>query len=215
MQHNQSLVRTQRAAPHSSALSIKMKRAPSLYVITGKSTLAKTILYYKIGLVVLVLCVCAFLVTILENKIFLFLNQIFTISAVNLIVCFNRNPTLKIHPLSGKISYIYGLRSRFINSGNLKSLSLENDIVFQTKKDKRIIIRLKEFPNIDIQKLKDNFQAIFIEKKPVKDVFLSNPVDGFKVVNKTILETKNPWPQVLLIFSCVAVVLYLLHMILN
>ncbi len=90
-----------------------------------------------------------------------------------------------------------------------------NDIIIQTKSDKRIKIRLEEFPNIDIQKLKNNFQAIFIENKAIKDVFLSNPVDGFHVANKTILETPNPWPQVLFIFSCVAMVVYLFYLMLN
>jgi hypothetical protein len=60
-----------------------------------------------------------------------------------------------------------------------------------------------------------NSQAIFIENKPIKDAFLSNPVEGFHAVNKTILETPNPWPQVLFIFSCVAMVAYLFYLMLN
>lgn len=193
-----------------------MKRTPKLYQITGKGALAKTILYYKIGFAILVLCIFyVFSFMIYENRIFLFINQAITIALINLIVGFNSNPTLKIYPLSGKFLYAYGLRSRVINSGNFKSLSVGHGIIIQTKNDKRINIRLDEFPKIDIQKLKDNFQAIFIENKPIKDVFLSNPVEGFHVANKTILETPNPWPQVLFIFSCVAMVAYLFYLMLN
>lgn len=81
-------------------LRYKMKSIPKLFQITGKNALAKTILYYKISLVILVLCIFfVFFSTIYENRIFLFINQAITIALINLIVCFNSNPTLKINPL--------------------------------------------------------------------------------------------------------------------